>query len=418
MSNVEMGKDLKTNMIWNSIGSIVYQACIWLINYICVLQVGFEDAGILAIAMSTTNIFFTIAIYGMRAYQSSDVMGKFNDNEYIYSRYFTCFIALALCVLVSVVQYDAKIMLAIIIYMFFRISEAYTDVLHGIDQRFMRMDIIGKSFIFRGIVSIIAFAVVLYITNDLIISLLTMAIFSFVIVLAYDFPKVKNIGDFTKKPKLIHIKKLLIECIPLVIYAFLNTTISNLPRLFLIEIKGEYIGGVFTSIIAPVVIIQLGASYIFTPLISVISVNYNKGNKKEYSNIIKKVNIALGFVGIIGVIGGFLLADLGFTILYSSNKNVFNDVMNNKDLLVPAIVSATITAFVLFYNMVLTIIRDFKGLIVSTLAGLICCLLISYPIINAYNLQGANLSLAISLLVQLIFLIVFEKIKVTSKYST
>ena len=409
---------LKNNMIWNSLGSIVYQAVIWLMSYIYVLQAGHAENGILVIAMTTTNMFFTIAIYGMRAYQSSDITGAYTDKEYIYSRYITCFVALVLCVGVSALNYDISTLIIISLYMVFRLTEAFTDVLHGIDQRVMRMDIVGKSFILRGVVSIISFVACIYVTNSLLIALLVMSAISFLIVVFYDVPNAKKLGDFSQPAKLQNVKKLIIECLPLVVYAFLNTVIANLPRLVLEDIQDEQAISIFMAISAPAVVIQLGATYIFTPLISGISTAFITKDKLQYKKILLRTCLAISVVGIIGVIGGFVLGDWGLTLLYSSDKSVYDGVMQNAGLLVPVIITAAVTAMVLFFNMVLTIIRDFKGLIISTVTGSLFCLAVSVPLINLLSLQGANLALLASLIIQLICLLVFGANKCKKHFNS
>ncbi|MEG2770260.1 MAG: hypothetical protein RR902_05530, partial [Oscillospiraceae bacterium] len=147
---------LQNNIFYNTLGSIVYQGALWLITLVCLSISGLENGGILSLAMATTNVLFTIAIYGMRAFEASDIKGKYSDKDYIVSRFFTCTVALILCVAVSMGE-DTQTFWCISLYMLFRISEAFMDVLHGIDQRVMRMDIVGKSFILRGVFSLLVF---------------------------------------------------------------------------------------------------------------------------------------------------------------------------------------------------------------------------------------------------------------------
>ena len=67
---------LKSGMIWNALGNIIYLACQWLIT-ILVANIGnFEDAGLLSIAMSVSATFQTFALFGIRNYQVSDINEK------------------------------------------------------------------------------------------------------------------------------------------------------------------------------------------------------------------------------------------------------------------------------------------------------------------------------------------------------
>ena len=77
MQSSETGLSLKSNMIWNSIGSLTYFGCQWLITILVVrMSDSFEAAGTLSLAMSIANIFTPFALFRMRAYQVSDLSGE------------------------------------------------------------------------------------------------------------------------------------------------------------------------------------------------------------------------------------------------------------------------------------------------------------------------------------------------------
>ena len=68
---------IKTSILWNTWGSLVYLGCQWLLSVLVIRISGFENSGILTLAMSITNMFYSIAVYGMRTFQVADT-----ENEY------------------------------------------------------------------------------------------------------------------------------------------------------------------------------------------------------------------------------------------------------------------------------------------------------------------------------------------------
>ena len=89
---------VKTNILFNTIGSLTYQGCLWLMTVLVVALSGnYSNAGTLAYAMALGNIFFTIAIYAMRTYQVSDVEGRYSQSNYLAFRIITILLALVLC---------------------------------------------------------------------------------------------------------------------------------------------------------------------------------------------------------------------------------------------------------------------------------------------------------------------------------
>ena len=66
----EQGLSLGSNMLWNSMGSFFYFACQYLPTILVVrMAADLNASGAFNYAMNTTNVFLTIAVYGMRAYQ-------------------------------------------------------------------------------------------------------------------------------------------------------------------------------------------------------------------------------------------------------------------------------------------------------------------------------------------------------------
>lgn len=108
---------------------------------------GYNDAGVLSLAMSITAVFQTIALFGIRNYQVSDVISKYSDGCYVMLRNITCIAALSLCMLFAVINYYcSEQMLAVLWFMVFRLAENYSDVIHRIAQKENRLDIVSKIF--------------------------------------------------------------------------------------------------------------------------------------------------------------------------------------------------------------------------------------------------------------------------------
>ena len=74
---------IQENIIWNTVGSIIYMVTQWLITILVVRIAGVDTAGNLTLAISVNNIFYSIAMFGIRNYQVSDVKEKYSNNIYI-----------------------------------------------------------------------------------------------------------------------------------------------------------------------------------------------------------------------------------------------------------------------------------------------------------------------------------------------
>ena len=63
---------MKQSILWNSWGSMFYLGCQWLLTILVVRISGVDNAGLLSLAMSVSNIWYSLAVYGMRNFQVSD----------------------------------------------------------------------------------------------------------------------------------------------------------------------------------------------------------------------------------------------------------------------------------------------------------------------------------------------------------
>ena len=141
------------NALLNSIGSLFYLGCQWLITVLVIRIGSVEDGGDLSLAMSITNIFYTLAAFGMREFQVSDYHNKHSTSDYITTRIMTCLCSILLCsaVILPNRHYSGAQMACILIYMLFRACEALIDTFQAIEQKADRMDYTCISFVVRGI---------------------------------------------------------------------------------------------------------------------------------------------------------------------------------------------------------------------------------------------------------------------------
>ena len=191
-------------MAFNSMGSLFYLLCQWLLTVVVVPLCSFEAAGILNLSISLTNEFFTLATFGIRIFQVSDSQGKYGPGLYISTRVFTCLCSFALCAafLLCNRQYTAEQVLCILFYMLYRIGEALVDVLAGEEQKAYRFDYVGLSFLFRGLTTLLSFSLVLYCTRNLTLTLLVMAVMTLGVVLAYDGLEGQGVDRLPSAPEL------------------------------------------------------------------------------------------------------------------------------------------------------------------------------------------------------------------------
>ena len=130
---------------------------------------------------------YSLAVYGMRNFQVSDTNEKYSNGLYISSRIFTGSAALFGCIIYTLVlSYSPEQKLCIIIYFVYKLSEALFDVFAGIYQKMWRLDYVGKSFTIRGVLTLGTFSAALFLSGNLVITLLIMTVCCLLSVCLYD----------------------------------------------------------------------------------------------------------------------------------------------------------------------------------------------------------------------------------------
>lgn len=371
-----------------------------------VILLGFKDAGIFALAMSISSIAFAFAIYGVRGYQVSDVTRKYGDKSYIVARIATCLLAIGASLVYLVIhKYSLYTALCIVVYLLFKMSEAYVDVYHGIIQRGMRMDFIGKSFILRGVVSNFLFIGCAILTKNLLLSTGVLAVSSFVLIFLYDHNKVKIFYEKTDDTSARKIINILIECLPLAIYTFLSILVMSIPRISLENTKGTEVLGIYASIAIPAAIIQVISGYIFAPLLTIFAEHVDQKNFKLFHKLLfKTLSYILG-LSIVAIIGGAIFGKFGLVLLFGEK------IRSYTYLFLPILFISSLTALCWFIGLMLTVIREFRGLIIASIIAAAICFMGSGLFINRFGINGTSFILILALILQIGIMVIFMAIK-------
>lgn len=382
-------KSLKSNIIWNSIGSFVYLFCQWLLTFLIVkLSDNLEDAGNLSLAISITNIFFNIACFNLRPYLVSDNTNEYTVKDYTTFRFYTILISMVTCVIYSLFfNYNLTQIICISLFMLFKIGEAIVDLFHAFEQRKNRMDIGGISLLVRGILTVLLFVLGMILFKNMNIAILLMTIVTYIFIFTYDkfnvdkFEKIKI--DFKSKKAL----SLFIRFLPLAIGTILGSMSAALPRQILEKTSGANILGIYATIATPAVIVQVAASYIYNPLLVTFADLKKKNDYKGFRSVLFKSLIVVFVLSVICYIGSIFLSEIGLRILYGTKISKYYELFS------VIIIYTSLTGFMFFGHNVLMVLRKIKELLIINVLGFITCLLVSNYLINKYNMNGVSYSL-------------------------
>ncbi len=379
-------KQLRSNVIWNTVGNAIYYISQYALMILATNISGAYVNGLVATAMTIAATCLTICAYGMRSFQISDFEHQYSDATYLKSRYITLGVAALFCTgFAFAVSYSAEQRVVILVYTLCRLSEGFVDVLHGYLQRADRMDLVGISFGVRGLVSILVFGAGLWLTQNVVLTLLAMTALNWLYVLVVDWPMSRKHAVFgaAKAETKSGVLHLLWACAPLAVYSFLNSAVGSVIKLYCERICGVEAFSDFNNIFAPVQILQVGAAYVFVPFMTIFAHAWVDKNKGKYLKSLGIASAAMPALWVCGAIGVALVGRWGLQLLYGE------EILASAALLQPSVLATVITTYVSILCYLLSMMRKMRDLIISNLVGIVASFALATPMITAYGIYGA-----------------------------
>lgn len=380
----------------------------WIVTVLVTRLYGYSDAGALSLAMSVSAVFQTIAMFGIRNFQVSDINGKFSDSCYAALRSVTCLAALVLCLIFTALnRYSFSQSGSIFLFMLFRLSENYSDVIHGIAQKKGRLDIAGKGFALKGVFLLAAFLGGYFLNAGLNVCLLLMAAAAWSVTLFFDLTVTEKISRFKLTYNLGECIKLGKNTAPLCLYLFLSTAITVAPKYILEKMCDGATLGAYSSIFAPALILQAAAAYIFIPFVGTFAGYYSQKYNKAFFRLAFKLLLLLTAVFILCIAAAAVFGEWGLTIVFGES------ILPYSYLLMPILTAVFLVSAASFIYMLEVVIRDIKNLIIGCGAGLLCCIVVSVLMINSLGANGASVGMGVGAAVNILYMAVsiFMKFK-------
>ena len=399
--------------ILNTGSSVLYFFCQWLTTVLAVRFASFDTAGIYALAISFTNIFYFIACFGIRSYQISDVDNRFSNGQYLAARLITAAAATAgFMVTALMYQLPWYTFACYGIYMIFKLGEAYTEGFFALLQQRDDYKTLALSYSAKGILSTVAFAASLYFTADLLTAVIWLTVAYGVCVLLLDAPKLLKLA--LSKPVFSGCLPILRNCVPLMLVS-LSTPVMNFVTRYAIEQElSNHFLGQYASISSVIVVMSTFAGAVFVVFIPRVSRWKESGQFQMIRKFCLYAVIAMLFVGLLAVLAGFFLGPWVCSRIFGS------EILESIDLLVPMLITSTVLMIKSFWSFMLVPLEQRWKLLGGECVGAILCSVLAIPLTKSMGMQGTNLSYLLGVLLQSIILCicVLRYITVTNKSFT
>ena len=230
----------KREFIWNTIGSFISSLLNAIILAFCTRLNGIEIAGIFSISYASACILNSLGDYGLRIFQATDAERKNSFSEYLVTR----LIAQVLMFVVGIIfifacGYTHEKLAILLLLLVFRAIENISESYQAEFQLNGRLEIGGKSIVFRNVAGLVAFFALDVLTKNIIISMVGLVIANLIVFLLYEFRLINKFAKTNLKVEKSKVINILKACLPLAISTLISMYVINAVK-YAIDASGDY----------------------------------------------------------------------------------------------------------------------------------------------------------------------------------
>ncbi|MBQ9004315.1 MAG: lipopolysaccharide biosynthesis protein [Eggerthellaceae bacterium] len=253
----------------NSIGQGAWGVVFPFLTIVVTQLAGVERAGMFSFAFVVANLLYIIGTYGVRTYQVSDLDEYHSFSDYQVNRFATCAAMIVVGFLFcKVLGYEGEMFTMCMGIFVYKAFDALGEVYEGRLQQVDKLYLGGASLAIRSVAAFALYAIVLFVTGDLGIAAIAMAIGAAASFLFITFP-LTLLETPRSTPMTIHsVIELFKACFPVFLALFLYALIDNMPKFVMQGANLPYDDQLyFNALYFPAQAILITVQLIYRPLL-------------------------------------------------------------------------------------------------------------------------------------------------------
>ncbi len=396
---------LRQNFSWTIAGNVTYAGCQWGMLVVLAKLGSPEMVGQFALGLAVTAPVIIFSEMALRQVQATDAKSEYLFGQYFALRLFTTALSLLVIMAIALIsgyQFEAK--LVILVVGLAKACEAISDIIYGLLQQHERMDRIAISMMIKGPLSLMTFAVGVYLTGTVVWGAVGLAIAWLILLATYDLASVSlilkathpvtQILNFGKlgvprpswdKKKLLRLAWL---TLPLAFVMLINSLKGNIPRYFIEGYLGAKELGFFAAMAYLMVAGQMINNALGNSASPRLAKYYAAGQGDKYGGLLLKLTLIGGLVGAAGVLLVLLAGKEILTLIYTSEFG------QHAQVLTWIMIGSGIRFAGGFLGYGITAARYFRIQVPLNIIGLIAVITGSFLLVPRYGLLGAAWAVA------------------------
>lgn len=398
--------------VWNTIGISAWGMVFPALTVVVTQLVGVEQAGMFSMAFVVGMLLMIVANYGVRTYQVSDVDEAHSFSDYQINRFATCIVMLIAGVLYCSARgyTDDMFVISIGVY-FYKMIDGLADVYEGRLQQVGKLYLAGVSQTIRSLAVVIIFSVCLFITHNLMISCIVMAIAAVASFIIVTLPLALLETPKSRRPTRACIVALFKQCFPLFLALFLYALIDNMPK-FVMEGVLSYDNQLyFNALYFPAQGILLTVGLIYKPQLVRMTMLWADPSKRKRFDL-----MILAMLGFIVVLTLFMIVVMGWIGIPVMSFMYGIDFEPFRELAFIMLAAGGVTAAIDFLYQVITVLRQQKAVTKLYLISFGFSLFIPILLVNFTGLPGIVIGYLIVMSI-LFVLLIWEYLRIRRTFA-
>jgi O-antigen/teichoic acid export membrane protein len=387
---------LRRNFSWALFGNLVYSACNWAMILVIAKLGKPEMVGQYAIGQAVTSPIILLARLQLRYLQVTDTSRDYQFLDYLGLRLITLVLAMLAITGITWWGYQGATVAVILAVGLLGSVESISDIFYGLMQKNEKMDIIALSMASRGILWLVAMAVTIHFTRNVIWGLVGASLVSLAVLVMFDVPNAvgvlrmgATIGKHDSIPISLVLKKqarLALLSAPIGITVMLNSYTSAVPRYFLMEHIGEYGLGIFAAVASLLGIGERVTGSLGQSACPRLARLYASASRKGFTSLLWKVVGISVLVGALPLAAAIVAGEGILTVLFKP------EYAREDEVLIWLLASGVLHCVTSGLGVGLTAARRFKLQVPMSAIGLGTAALTNWLLIPGEGLRGAAIS--------------------------
>ncbi|MBU5443474.1 lipopolysaccharide biosynthesis protein [Paenibacillus sp. MSJ-34] len=249
MKLIRTAPSLRFNFAWTFAGNVVYALCQWALIAMMAKWGGAAMVGQYSLGLAVTAPVFMLANLQLRSIQATDSERQYAFGDYMGLRLCTSVLSVAVIAAIMAMNRHSWEMTAVVLLIgCSKAIESVSDVVYGMVQQRERLDLIAKSLLVKGPLSLLTTALLLWTTGSLVVCVAGLCAVWLLVLVAADMRYGARFETLKPRLRLQQLRSLAKLSFPLGIVMMLISLTDALPRYFIESILGTETLGFYASL--------------------------------------------------------------------------------------------------------------------------------------------------------------------------